>query len=157
MTQNPMQHLVGGWTASWIYQFQRSRRPAIGATRFFYGDIDAIGDLFNHDAYTRRISTTWFDPNIRSPQAARRFPRATPASRAEAAFQPGSYHVRVFPIRLDSLRADGIRNSDVKIQRDFKIYERCVDEVLGGPAERRRTTPTSAVRTWTRPTATSAK
>jgi hypothetical protein len=35
--------------------------------------------------------------------------------------QPGTYHERVFPIRLDSLRADGIKNLDLKIERLFPI------------------------------------
>ena len=30
----------------------------------------------------------------------------------------------MFPSRLDSLRSDGIRNWDVKVQRNFRIYER---------------------------------
>ena len=37
------------------------------------------------------------------------------------ASQPGSYHVRMFPVRLNSLRSDGIRNWDVKIERLFPI------------------------------------
>jgi hypothetical protein len=32
--------------------------------------------------------------------------------------------VRVFPLRLDSLREDGIRNWDVKVMRNFRVTER---------------------------------
>ena len=38
-----------------------------------------------------------------------------------AANQPGSGLARVFPVRLDRLRADGVRNWDVRIERLFPI------------------------------------
>ena len=38
-----------------------------------------------------------------------------------SALQPGSYHSRVFPIRLDAIREPGIVNWDIKAQRKFKI------------------------------------
>jgi hypothetical protein len=40
-----------------------------------------------------------------------------------SANQPGTYQARIFPQYLDGLRADGIRNWDVKILRGFAIKE----------------------------------
>jgi hypothetical protein len=36
-------------------------------------------------------------------------------------FQPGTYHVRVFPNTFSGLRSDGIDNLDLKILRRFGI------------------------------------
>ena len=48
-----------------------------------------------------------------------------------AANQPGSFHQRVFPARVGSLRADGVRGWDAKILRRFRIAERASISVAG--------------------------
>jgi hypothetical protein len=40
-----------------------------------------------------------------------------------SALQPGAFHIRVFPVRLDSIRADGIRNWDLRLLRGFPLRE----------------------------------
>ena len=123
LTSGPMQHVVGGWQLSWIYQIQSG--PAMGdfGNRFFYGDINNIANLFNHDNVHSNDIHMWFDPSV-----AYRGTGAIPANfngfEGRSANQPGAYQIRMFPTRLDSLRADGIRNWDVKIMRQFHIRER---------------------------------
>jgi len=46
------------------------------------------------------------------------------ASLVEQALQPGSYQSRQFPQYINTLRADPIRQWDVKVYRRFTLYER---------------------------------
>ncbi|MCL5742939.1 MAG: hypothetical protein M1541_03285, partial [Acidobacteria bacterium] len=48
VTGGPLQHLVGGWQLSWIYQYQNGQATNWG-NQFFYGDLGNIQSLFNHD------------------------------------------------------------------------------------------------------------
>jgi hypothetical protein len=118
---NPIQHVIGGWQLSWVYQYQSGPATTWG-NRFFYGDMSNLKDLLNADEVHDRDIHLWFDPSI-----AYRGTGAVPANfqgfEGRAAAQPGQYHVRVFPTRLDVLRADGIRNWDVKILRKFRVTE----------------------------------
>jgi hypothetical protein len=113
-------HLVGNWNISWIYQFQNGPATDWG-NRFFQGDLNNLASLFRSDELRKNDMRQWFDSNL-----AFRGTGALPASfvgfEGRAANQPGSYHVRVFPVRLDALRADGIRNWDLKIERLFPIH-----------------------------------
>ncbi len=122
VNQNPIQHLIGGWQLSWVYQFQMGNVTSWG-NRFFYGDINKIADLFNHKEVHKKDIHQWFDGSIRytGPGAV---PQGFVGFEGRSAMQPGSFHVRVFPSRLASLREDGIRNWDVKIKRVFRITER---------------------------------
>ncbi len=117
----PAQHIVGGWQLSWIYQFQNG--PATGwGNRFFYGDQSKLGELFKHSDVNARDMHVWFDPSI-AWTGSGAAPQGFQGFEGRSAAQPGSYHARVFPTRLDTLREDGIRNWDVKIQRRFRITE----------------------------------
>lgn len=114
-------HVAGGWQLSWIYQYQAGA-PANWGNVFFYGDTNELESLLNQkDAHAADIHT-WFNPDI-----VYRGTGAVPAGftgfEGRVAQQPGQYHVRVFPTRLDFLRVDGIRNWDVKILRRFAITE----------------------------------
>ncbi len=122
VTSGPFQHLIGGWQLSWIYQFQNGQATDWG-NRFFYGDINDIGDLFKHNDVNSRDIHVWFDPSI-SFKGTGAVPSGFVGFDGRSGSQPGSYHVRVFPTRLDSLRSDGLRTWDVKILRKFRIYER---------------------------------
>ncbi|MFN9263120.1 MAG: TonB-dependent receptor domain-containing protein [Acidobacteriota bacterium] len=112
-------HVVGNWNISWIYQFQNGAATDWG-NRFFQGDLNNLASLFRSDELRKNDMRQWFDSNL-----AFRGTGPLPASfvgfEGRAANQPGSYHVRMFPVRLDALRADGIRNWDVKIERLFPI------------------------------------
>jgi len=119
----PAQHIVGGWQLSWIYQIQSGPATGDWGNRFFYGDMNNIASLFNHDGVNSKDIHVWFDPSIvyRGTGA---IPSGFQGFEGRSASQPGSYHVRVFPQRMDALRADGIRNWDIRVQRRFRIHER---------------------------------
>ena len=114
-----MSHLVGNWNVSWIYQ--RQSGPAIDwGNRFFQGDINQLGSLFKSDSLRANDMRQWFDAGL-AYRGTGPLPAGFVGFEGRAANQPGSYHVRVFPVRMDNLRADGIRNWDVKIERLFPI------------------------------------
>ncbi len=118
----PLQHIVGGWQLSWVYQIQ-SGPPTNWDNRFFYGDLDRIGELFKHNEMHDKDIHVWFDPSI-AYRGAGAVPAGFQGFEGRSGSQPGSFHVRVFPTRLAALRADGIRNWDVKVKRVFRITER---------------------------------
>ncbi len=122
VTSGPLQHVVGGWQLSWIYQYQNGAATDWG-NRFFYGDMSKIGDLFNHDSVHAKDIHVWFDPNI-TYRGSGAIPQGFKGFEGRSGNQPGSYHVRMFPYRLGELRSDGIRSWDVKILRKFRLYER---------------------------------
>ncbi len=122
VTGGPLEHVVGGWQLSWVYQYQNGRVTDWG-NRFFYGDLSKIKELFRHKAVHAKDIHMWFDPGIRYTGAGA-VPQGFVGFEGRSAMQPGSYHVRVFPTRLDALRQDGIRNWDVKVKRVFRITER---------------------------------
>ena len=101
-------HLAGGWEFGWIWQKQGGQALSWG-NRFYYGNLADIESTFNHDAAWGKDVHRWFDPNM-------------PFEKASAK-QPGSFHVNVFPSRIDELRGPGIDNWDIKVTRKFKIRE----------------------------------
>ena len=122
ITSGPMQHLVGGWQLSWIYQYQSGAATSWG-NRFFYGDADKLAALFAQESTHGRDIHMWFDPGI-AYRGTGAIPNGFQGFEGRAAMQPGQFHVRVFPSVLDALRADGIRNWDVKLLRQFRVTER---------------------------------
>jgi hypothetical protein len=111
--------LLGNWNVSWVYQ--RQGGPATNwGNRFFHGDINNIGDLFNSAETRSRDLRQWFDPSIAF-RGTGAIPSGFQGFEGRANQQPGSYHVRTFPVRLEQLREDGIRNWDIKIERIFPI------------------------------------
>jgi hypothetical protein len=123
VTENPIQHVVGGWNLNWIYQ--RQSGPALDwGNRFFYGSLDDFGALLNHDSVNSADIHTWFDPKIAYTSGTGPIPANFHGFEGRSAFQPANYQSRIFPSRLDTLRQDGIRNWDVKVMRKFRIRER---------------------------------
>ncbi|MDP2999277.1 MAG: TonB-dependent receptor [Bryobacterales bacterium] len=118
----PIQHLIGGWQLSWIYQFQ-SGPPTSWGRYFYYGDLNNIQDVFNQEKAHSQDVHLWFDPNI-AYRGTGPVPSGFSGFEGRAANQPGSFHRRVFPARLGSLRADGVRGWDAKILRRFRFAER---------------------------------
>lgn len=120
VSDGPMAHIIGNWNLSWVYQYTSG--PSLGdwSNRFFYGDINQLENLWKHDEVRSKDYLAWFDPSL-----AWRGSGAPPSGfvgfEGRSAAQPGSYHVRVFPIRFESLREDGITNVDLKIERFFPI------------------------------------
>jgi hypothetical protein len=123
VNSSPIQHVIGGWAVSWIYQYQNG--PATGwGNRFFYGDVNKIGDLFKHDEVNSKDVHMWFDPSIAYQTGSGAIPSGFVGFEGRSAMQPAGWQTRVFPTRLDVLREDGIRNWDVKVRRDFRVTER---------------------------------
>jgi hypothetical protein len=122
VTGGPLQHVVGGWQLSWIYQFQNGQATDWG-NRFFSGDMSKLQDLFNHDGVNSKDIHVWFDPNI-TYRGTGAIPQGFAGFEGRSGNQPGSFHVRVFPTRLNELRSDGIRTWDIKILRKFRLHER---------------------------------
>jgi hypothetical protein len=123
VTENPIQHVIGGWNLGWIYQYQDGAATGDWGNQFFYGDIDRIGDVFNQQAVNDRDIHQWFDPNIVY-KGSGAVPEGFVGFEGRAAMRPGNYHVRMFPIRLAALRTDGINKWDLKIERQFQMTER---------------------------------
>ena len=130
VNHNPIQHLVGGWQLSWVYQYQSGPATSWG-NLFYYGDINQIESALAHDQAHSQDIHLWFNPAVSynptlnsTAVATGAIPSGFVGFEGRTALQPGTYQVRVFPNLLDSLRADGIRNWDAKIYRRFTIHER---------------------------------
>ena len=123
LKQGPLAYVVGNWNLSGVWQVQSGPATDWG-NRFFYGNIDknTLERLFRHDEVRSKDYLQWFDGSI-----AWRGSTDPPADfvgfDGRTANQPGSYHVRMFPVRLDAIRADGIKNLDLKIERIFPIRQ----------------------------------
>jgi hypothetical protein len=115
-------HVLGGWRFNWIYQFQ-SGPPTTWTNRFYYGDVDNIADVFNQSEVHGQDIHGWFDPNI-AYRGTGDVPSGFTGFEGRSNAQPGAFHRRVFPARLASLRADGFRAWDLRIDRRFTITER---------------------------------
>lgn len=96
-----LNHITGGWQIAATYEFQPG--PLVGWGNLFYeGNIDNIrsgeqtlGRWFNTDGFVRPANA-----------------------------QPGAFHVRVFPTRIDGLRADFLNQWNANLQRDVRFTER---------------------------------
>ncbi|MBZ5623766.1 MAG: carboxypeptidase regulatory-like domain-containing protein [Acidobacteriia bacterium] len=122
LTQGPAQHMVGGWQLSWIYQYQTGALISWG-NLFYYGSVDQIVAALNHDQVHAQNIHQWFDPAAVY-QGSGAVPAGFTGFEGRSSFQPGTYQARVFPQYIDSLRADGIRNWDVRVYRKFRLHER---------------------------------
>lgn len=120
LKDGPLAWVIGNWNVSGVFQAQSGPATGDWGNRFFYGDINQLPNLWKHDEVRSKDYLAWFDPSI-----AWRGTGAPPSGfvgfEGRSAAQPGSYHERVFPIRLDSIRADGIFNVDLKVERIFPI------------------------------------
>jgi hypothetical protein len=121
MSDSPLRFITGGWQMSWIYQYQNGA-PLNWANRFFHGDLNQVSEIANHEEVHADNIHLWFDPSIAYRQSGA-IPSGFVGFDGRSGTQPGAYHVRVFPTRLDTMRADGIRNWDLKLLRNFQIEE----------------------------------
>ena len=130
LTTGPAQHIVGGWQLSWIYQYQTGA-PVSWGNLFYYGSIsqvvDALAESATQAANSRQEYSTAavYSPVFNSADSATgAVPSGFVGLEGRSALQPGSYQVRQFPQYVNGLRADPIRQWDVKIYRRFRLYER---------------------------------
>lgn len=117
----PLAYLIGNWNISSVFQLQSGPATGDWGNRFFYGDQSQLASLFKHDEVHSGDILQWFDSSIAWKNNSSAPPAGFVGFEGRSSAQPGSYHERVFPIRLDSLRADGIFNIDAKVERIFPI------------------------------------
>jgi hypothetical protein len=130
LTTGPAQHIVGGWQLSWIYQYQTGA-PVSWGNLFYYGSVDQVVDALaesaTHAANSRQEYSTAavYSPVFNSSDSATgAIPSGFVGFEGRTSLQPGSYQVREFPQYVNALRADPIRQWDVKIYRKFTLHER---------------------------------
>jgi hypothetical protein len=130
LTHGPIQHVVGGWELSWVYQYQTGA-PVSWGNLFYYGTVDQVVDALAHEATHDANVRQWFSTaavysNVLNPSdsATGAIPSGFVGFEGRSAFQPGTYQVREFPQYVNALRADGLRQWDVKLGRRFVIHER---------------------------------
>ena len=92
--------LLGGWQVAATYEAQP------GAL-LDWGNVFYNGDVANINTGVRTLDR-WFNVD-----GFERDPRK----------QPAAFQARVFPQRVDGLRADGLNRMDANIQREFKVKE----------------------------------
>jgi len=95
-------HIVGGFQASVIFELQPGPLIDWGTNLFYYGDLSDI--RLDNPTPDRWFSTANFE---------------TSTSKV-----PASYHRRVFPTRVEGVRADYIHNWNGSLLRGFRIRER---------------------------------
>ena len=92
--------VLGGWQVAGAYEWQPG--PLLDWGNIFYtGDLSAISS-------GTRTFDQWFN---------------TSGFERNPAKQPAAFQARVFPQRVDGVRADGLNRLDANIQRTFKIKE----------------------------------
>jgi hypothetical protein len=130
LTTGPAQHIVGGWQLSWIYQYQTGA-PVSWSNLFYYGSVDQVVDALAEDAtHTANSRQEYSTAAVYSPvfnssaSATGAIPSGFVGFEGRTSLQPGSYQVREFPQYVNALRADPIRQWDVKIYRKFTLHER---------------------------------
>jgi len=121
LARNPLRFAVGDWQLSWIYQYQ-SGPPTSWANRFFYGDLSQLAEIARHEQVHEADIHLWFDPAI-AYKGAGAVPAGFVGFEGRSGSQPGAFHVRAFPPRVAELRADGIRNWDLRLLRSFRWSE----------------------------------
>jgi hypothetical protein len=92
--------VLGSWQVAAAYEWQPG--PLLDWGNVFYN-----GNLGDITSGTRTLDQ-WFN---------------TAGFVREASKQPAAFQARVFPQRVDGLRADGLNRMDANIQRTFKIRE----------------------------------
>jgi hypothetical protein len=129
VTENPIQHIIGGWNLGWIGQYQTGQALSFG-NRFFFGDLSQLSELAKHEEVWDNDIHQWFNPGMSwnpgviQPGLARSTPRPSDFVGFEGRSdqQPG-YNVRTLPDRFGNLRGDAIRKWDFKITRQFRMTE----------------------------------
>ena len=101
-----LNHIFGGWQAALTYEYQPGPLLAWG-NLFYYGDLSS----FEKDASSgTRTLDQWFNTSLPFERNSSRLPAA--------------YHVRVFPRYFNGLRADGLKQWNGNLLREFRIVER---------------------------------
>ncbi|MCL6545948.1 MAG: carboxypeptidase-like regulatory domain-containing protein [Bryobacteraceae bacterium] len=123
VNNSPLRYIVGGWQTSWVYQYQNGTPLSFG-NRFFYGDLNRLGELLKHNEVNSKDIHLWFDPSISYRTGTGAIPSDFVGFEGRSAMQPTAYHVRVFPLQITALRNPSLWTLDMQIKREFRIGER---------------------------------
>jgi hypothetical protein len=101
-----LNHVFGGWQIAATFEFQPG--PLLGwGNVFYYGDLNKFGtEASSGNGNLER----WFNTGLQ-------FER-------NASNMPAAFHARVFPRYFDQLRADGLKQWNGNLVREFRIVER---------------------------------
>ena len=100
LRSGPLSHIAGGWQVAATYEWQPGE-PLNWPNLFYNGDTGNISG-------GERTLDRWFNRDNLERAAAR---------------QPAAFHRRVFPTRLENVRADGLDRMDANVQREFRFKE----------------------------------
>ena len=128
--EGPMQHVLGGWQLSGIYQWQSGPLITWGNV-YYYGNLDQLVSALDEAQTHRNSIHQWYSTaadysNLlnSADSASGAIPAGFIGFEGRSAFQPGTYQARLMPEYVDGLRADIINNWDARIYRKFALYER---------------------------------
>jgi hypothetical protein len=138
LTHGLADKVLGGWQLGWIYMYQTGEWQDpynSGAVRywgnnFFYGNVNDLGKLMNHDAAQAQNTLEWFLPSI-AYKGTGPIPAGFEGFEGRAANQPGTYQIRTLPRTLTALPIAPVRNWDLRIQKNFNVMERVRVQVMG--------------------------
>ncbi len=102
-----LNHIFGGFQMAASYEWQPGGLLGWG-NEFYFGDIEDVNT-------GERTLDRWFNAKCRDPNSTGF--ECVPGRRAAA------YHRRVFPTRIEGLRADMTNQWNANIQRDFRLRE----------------------------------
>jgi hypothetical protein len=101
-TSGILSHILGGFQLSILLELQPGPLIDWGTNLFYYGDLAGI-------RLENRTPDKWFN---------------TANFETNTSKTPAAYHRRVFPPRIEGVRADYIHNWNGSLLRDFRIKER---------------------------------
>lgn len=126
---------VGGWQIQGVYQIQSGAPLNFTRNDVWYGNGNPGNSAWSRSRYKASIAKGgvgyWFDTsqwlqpasNISSgiPGVA---VQTCPTDSAICAYNfPGTYQIRHFPLRFNTLRADNMNQADVGLQRVFQLWK----------------------------------
>ena len=128
--------IVGGWQAQGVYQIQ-SGAPLTFTRNDLYNGTNPGDSHWSRADYKANVGTTpnapnygrgnwfntanWVNNGIGSTNQILRCTDATVAVCPNVL--PGTYQIRTFPLRFNTLRADNLNQFDVGVQREFGIWK----------------------------------
>ncbi|MGH8246797.1 MAG: hypothetical protein ACREUU_10230 [Gammaproteobacteria bacterium] len=127
--------IFGGFQTAVTYEYQLGALLTFGNNLFYYGDLNLLSKALKPE---QRTLDQWFNTfNVRNWYAANR-PGVNPCATAPARqprteevgfetcanYGPDSYHRRVFPSRVEGVRADSTNQWNVNLQREFPLTEK---------------------------------
>jgi len=128
--------VVGGWQIQGVYQIQSGAPLTFARNDVWYGDGSPGNSHWSRADYKKSIGSNgigyWFDTS-KWLQVAGNPTAVTGVNAVQACTStavaicplsfPGTYQIRKFPLRFNTLRADNLNQADVGLQRQFQIWK----------------------------------